>query len=298
MKIIYLSPEKENWFLITWDISNKCNYRCSYCPDILHNGTSGWPEYEQVVAFVDRVNHLLPGKQICFRFSGGEPTYWNRFIELASYIKSKGNYFSFLTNGSRDTNYFEKINQYTDGVILSYHPEYASPQQFIDIANVLTCPVAVNLMLLPTEFEQTVAIASTIFANSKAAIWPKVILDKTIDATNNIIEYSEEQRTVIDNWPYFRKLDDSKIHRGDILLDDTLVTANTILLNNQNNYRGWNCWGGIDMLHVNAFKQVYRSDCKQTKLGTIDNFTLPTDPDVCNKTVCGCLSDLYLRKES
>jgi len=298
MKIVYLNPAKENWYLVTWDLANKCNYRCSYCPDILHNGSSGWPDYGSVIQFIDQLNDKLPGKQICFRFSGGEPTYWNRFLDLAKYIKTKGNYFSFLTNGSRDTKYFEEINQYTDGVILSYHPEYASPQQFIDIANTLTCPVAVNLMLLPGEFDATVSIAKTIFDNSNAAIWPKVILDKTVDVTNDMLSYTPEQKSIIDLWPYFRKLDDSKIHRGDILVDGVVTTANNILLHRLNNYQGSKCWGGVDMLHVNAFKEVYRSDCKQTLLGTIDNFKLPTQPDICNKTVCGCLSDLYLRKES
>lgn len=298
MKITYLSKEKQDWFLVTWDLSNKCNYRCSYCPDILHNGTSGWPKYDQVINFIDRVNALLPNKKICFRFSGGEPTYWNQFLSLAEYIKSKKNYFSFLTNASRDTNYFQTINKYTDGVILSYHPEYANLIKFIEIANSLTCPVAVNLMLLPENFDNTVEIAKEIFENSQAAIWPKVVLDKTVDITNDALVYTQKQKQFIDNWPYFRKLDDSKIHRGAIALDNVEITANDILLKGLNNYTGWKCWGGIDMMHINAFGEVYRADCKQTKIGTIDNFDLPTTPDICKRSVCSCLSDLYLRKES
>jgi organic radical activating enzyme len=298
MKITYLSQEKQNWFLVTWDLANKCNYRCSYCPDILHNGTSGWPDYKQVINFIDRINELLPNKKICFRFSGGEPTYWNMFVHIAEYIKLKKNYFSFLTNASRDIEYFKNINKFTDGVILSYHPEYAKTSKFIDIANSLDCPVAVNLMLLPENFDHTVSIAKEIFENSKAAIWPKVILDKTIDATNTTLVYTIEQKQLIDSWPYFRKLDDFKIHRGDILLDGIKVTANDLLLKELNRYTGWNCWGGIDMLHVNAFREVYRSDCKQNKIGTIDNFILPSEPDICTKVSCSCLSDLYLRKES
>lgn len=299
MKITYADLEKENWFLITWDLSNKCNYRCSYCPEILHNGSSGWPELADAIQFIDRVNQKV-NKKICFRFSGGEPTYWSKFLELAAYITSKGNYFSFLTNGSRDIGYFRKIDQYADGVMLSYHPEYAKVSHFISISNALHCPVVVNLMLIPENFTDTVKIAQEIFENSNAAIWPKVILDKTSDTsiTNTTIKYTDEQMSIITNWPYFRNIDDSKIHRGNLVLDNSPMPINTILLEDKNRYNGWQCWGGIDMIHVNAWGNVYRSDCKQALLGTLNDFELPSDPITCTKLICGCLSDLYLRKES
>jgi organic radical activating enzyme len=298
MKVFYLNPEKEDWYLVTWDISNKCNYRCSYCPDILHNGSSGWPEYESVVSFINTVNNLLPSKKICFRFSGGEPTYWNRFLDLAHHIKSKNNYFTFLTNGSRDTDYFKKINSLSDGVIFSYHPEYSTVEHFIEVINQLSCPVAVNLMLLPDEFNATVDIAKQLFENTNAAIWPKVILDKTDAVTNESYPYTDEQQNLISNWPYFRSVDDSKIHRGKLMLDANIVDANQLILTNRNSYKGWQCWGGLHSLHVNAFGNVYRSDCKQTLLGTIGDFVLPTSPDICQRECCACLSDIYLRKES
>lgn len=299
MKITYLNPEKENWFLVTWDISNKCNYRCSYCPDFLHDGSSGWPDFEKVTRFVDTLNEQYPDKKICFRFSGGEPTYWKRFDELGKYIKAKGNYFSFLTNGSQTVEYFQNIKDHTDGVIISYHSEFAETQHIIDVANTLSCPVSINLMLVPEKFDTVVGIAKQIYENSNAAIWPKVILTKTGDLglTNEPKTYTEEQQHLIKHWPYFRKLDETKIHRGGIALNDKPITANEIILMGLNKYSGWKCYGGIDSLHVSAWGEVYRSDCKQNKIGHIDDFIRPTEPTVCSKQICGCLSDLYLRKE-
>ena len=52
MKISYANPDKENWFLVSWALSNKCNYRCTYCPDFLHNGSSGQPKWEVVENFI------------------------------------------------------------------------------------------------------------------------------------------------------------------------------------------------------------------------------------------------------
>ena len=102
MKIEYVDKQKENWFLITWDLSNKCNYRCSYCPSMFNDGSSGWPELETVQDFVKNINNQLSYKDICFRISGGEPTYWKHFIDFAKVVKSHNNSFSFLSNGSRD----------------------------------------------------------------------------------------------------------------------------------------------------------------------------------------------------
>ena len=99
MTISYSDHKKENWFLVSWTLSNKCNYKCSYCSDILHNGSTGHPDWAVVSQFIN--NFKIPEKEICFRISGGEPTYWKHFIELAKLIKSHGYTFSFLTNGNK-----------------------------------------------------------------------------------------------------------------------------------------------------------------------------------------------------
>jgi len=297
MKIEYKDSRKNNWFLITWDLSNKCNYRCNYCPSMFHNGSSGWPDIDEVKAFVKKINKLLPEKDICFRISGGEPTYWKHFIEFAECVKSYGNSFSYLTNGSRDTTYFKTINRLTDGVILSYHPEYANKDHFIEISKIIDCPIAVNLMMIPENFNELLSLADYLYVNSKMAIWPKLILDK-INMTNNIAFYSKEQTLKIKNWPYFRKLNDDKIHRGSILLDSNEVSANDLILQGINKYNGWDCWAGLDQINISFEGNIYKADCQVGGIiGTIRDFTLPNIPQVCNKESCNCLSDIYLKRK-
>ena len=91
MKLEYQDPAKKDWFLVSWDLSGKCNYQCSYCPSFLHDGQAGWPEWNTVEYFVQELNRQLPDKKICFRFSGGEPTYWKYFLNLAKLVKQHGN---------------------------------------------------------------------------------------------------------------------------------------------------------------------------------------------------------------
>jgi hypothetical protein len=297
MKLEYKNANKKSWFLITWDLSNKCNYRCSYCPSMFNDGSSGWPDWNDAKNFVKNINEQVSYKDICFRVSGGEPTYWKHFLDLAELVKSYGNSFSFLSNGSRDTNYFEAIRPFTDGIILSYHPEYSSKEHFIDIANVMTCPVAVNLMLTPDNFNEMVGIAEHLYSNSLMAVWPKVVLDKQT-MSNEVAVYTEDQKEKIKNWPYFRKLNDTKIHRGELLLDGNTVNANDLILQGSNKHTGWTCWSGVDQINVSFEGNIYRADCQVGgSIGNIQNFALPRLPQICNKTSCNCLSDIYIRKE-
>lgn len=297
MRLEYKDNSKKDWFLVTWDLSGKCNYRCSYCPSFLHDGKAGWPDYETVLSFVDTIATLKQDKKVCYRFSGGEPTYWKHFTDLIKYIKGKGHYVSLLTNSSRDIDYFSDINEYVDGMIMSYHPEYSDPEHFINISKVMDCPIAVNLMLLPDSFDNTVNIAKQLYDNSKLAIWPKVIHDKSESMTNDVAGYTDEQSNFIKQWPYFRKLDDSKIHRGELLLDGTVVSANDLIMNGLNKHKGWTCYSGVDQINVSIEGLVYKADCQVGgSIGSISNFTLPTEPQICNKDSCTCLSDIYIRK--
>lgn len=300
MKLLYKDPSKENWFLVSWTLSNKCNYKCSYCPDELHNGSTGHADWKRVEKFID--NFTIPKKDICYRISGGEPTYWKHFIDMAQLIKSKNATFTFLTNGSQSIDYYKKISRYTDGLIISYHPQYANIDHFIKIAEVMNCPVFVNLMMVPDKFDSMINIAENLFnGNENINIWPKVVLDKSSNVgfiTNKVLGYTDEQKEKIANWKFFRKVNDANLHRGSLLLDDKDITANDLILKNLNQYKGWKCWAGLDMINIDMWGDIYRADCQQGgKIGTLDNYELPTQPLICGANKCACLSDIYLRKE-
>lgn len=295
--ISYEDTNKENWFLVSWTLSNKCNYRCSYCPDHLHNGSTGQPRWDTVERFI---REFKVDKDICYRISGGEPTYWKHFIDMAKLVKESGHTFSFMTNGSQSTEYYKSISEYTDGMIISYHPEYADVEHIIGIANNVSCPIALNLMMVKDNFDDLYNTATYIYNNTeRLAIWPKVILDKSDpdNITNEPSDYTESQLETIKNWPYFRKLDDSKLHRGNILLDNIKIDANQLILKGLNRHKHWNCYGGLDMINIDMWGNMYRSDCKNGgPLGNIERYGLPIIPIRCEMDTCNCLSDIYLRK--
>ena len=263
MKLTYKDPAKNNWFLVSWTLSNKCNYRCEYCPDILHNGSTGQPQWSTVKRFVQNFN--LKDKKICYRLSGGEPTYWKHFIDLAELVKEEGHKFTFVSNGSQSPEYFKKIAPYTDGMMLSYHKAYANPEHFIKIINESKIETVINMMLLPSDFEEIFALAEKIYSSTaRASIVPKVIVDKTSseNITNEVMTYTEAQKQLIKDWPFSRKVNDEELHRGAMMLNDEVVNANDLILQDKNKFSGWNCWAGLHGVNIDMWGNMYRADCQ------------------------------------
>jgi len=298
MKLEYGDKSTENWFLVSWTLSNKCNYRCEYCPDILHDGSTGQPKWETVKHFVE---NLKVDKDVCFRLSGGEPTYWKHFKDLAKLVKSCGHNFTYVTNASQSVEYFKEINEYTDGVFLSYHSTYADTQHFIDVCKVLDCPKVVAVMLLPERFDEMYAVAERIHRETDALVEPKVIVDKVNDEhpTNRVYEYTEEQKQKIKSWPFARNMPYQGIHRGPLMYDEQYIDANKLILEGKNRFSGWKCWAGVDGINIDMWGNMYRADCQfGGAIGNLERYKLPKDPIVCGKNICSCLSDIYIRKET
>ena len=42
----------ENFYL-QWSLGNTCNWSCEYCPTVLHAGDRYWPEYNNVISFLN-----------------------------------------------------------------------------------------------------------------------------------------------------------------------------------------------------------------------------------------------------
>ena len=299
MKLTYKDPAKNNWFLVSWTLSNKCNYRCEYCPDILHNGSTGQPQWSTVKRFVQNFN--LKDKKICYRLSGGEPTYWKHFIDLAELVKEEGHKFTFVSNGSQSPEYFKKIAPYTDGMMLSYHKAYANPEHFIKIINESKIETVINMMILPSDFEEIFALAEKIYSSTaRASIVPKVIVDKTSseNITNEVMTYTEAQKQLIKDWPFSRKVNDEELHRGAMMLTDEVVNANDLILQDKNKFSGWNCWAGLHGVNIDMWGNMYRADCQfGGAIGNLERYKLPKEKILCGKERCSCLSDIFIRKE-
>ena len=66
--------------MITLEISNKCNYACSYCPPDIHNGTHDWLDLDACMRFFKELS--LTHERVYINLTGGEPTMWPRLQEF------------------------------------------------------------------------------------------------------------------------------------------------------------------------------------------------------------------------
>lgn len=73
--------------------------------------------------------------------------------------------------------------------------------------------------------------------------------------------------------------------------------VNDITVRQENSYKGWMCWAGVESLMIDAKGDVYIATCRAKKLGNIyTDFEMPTEPTVCSKTWCACAADLNTSK--
>src|SRR5947207_9732272 len=135
LTIDHLHPEHGRTVLINWTLGNKCNYFCSYCPAELHSGSSGWPQFEPLLSFCDRLiaHYREVRRALRFQFTGGEPTLYRHFPDLVKHLKHEGCEVSLISNGSRRLNWWKEVCPSLDGVVLTHHIEFADFSRFAEV---------------------------------------------------------------------------------------------------------------------------------------------------------------------
>ena len=128
-----LSFSKE-FVVVNWCLGNTCNYSCTYCPDYLHDGSSGWLNYEDVEIFCERVINHYGDKKIYFEFTGGEVTMWKDFPKIISYLKDNDVNVGLISNGSRTLRWWKENYKNIDHVSLSYHSDFADDKHYLKVA--------------------------------------------------------------------------------------------------------------------------------------------------------------------
>jgi len=74
--------------------------------------------------------------------------------------------------------------------------------------------------------------------------------------------------------------------------------VNDLLAEEENKFKGWLCWAGIQNITILNDGTVVRAICRVGgSLGSIyTGFTMPTEPIICTKEKCTCAADIQLSK--
>lgn len=109
--------DRNDWpFTVSWSITGRCPYRCSYCYERDSPKRSIEPDLMTLISAIPRIkkaldNPLKKNKQLRIRLFGGEPTSHKSFIPLLYELRSHfpNASFSCLSNAYRPLSFMEKV---------------------------------------------------------------------------------------------------------------------------------------------------------------------------------------------
>ncbi|MBY0383696.1 hypothetical protein K2X05_00940, partial [bacterium] len=162
-KVINSKTFENPLLFVNWNLGNQCTYKCSYCAKECHDGSFPWPTVEESFKVVDTLDSIYKKnykkETIYFELLGGEVTLWKGFETLIQYINKTKNKVMLVTNGVKTIDWWKKNCLNFEHVTLSFHPEFADPVHFANVAKLLhrfRVSVSILLLMHPKNWEKCV----------------------------------------------------------------------------------------------------------------------------------------------
>lgn len=303
--IEHASPARAGIVYVDWELGNVCNYRCSYCPESLHDGTRPWMSAGAVERTARGIvaHAAASGRRAHFQLTGGEPTLFPSLQDLLVALREAGASASLISNGSRPVSWWDVTVRSLESVTLSHHIEHADFERFVAVAEHVSAAVRthVNVTMLPERFDECFRRAERLReACPRASLWLKPLRPSFGAA---LAPYSPAQRELLarasELFPEPVGAPPNGV-RGDmrVIYDDgssAMASPNDLLLGGANRFRGWLCRAGVELLAIDSRGQIFRGRCQQGgRIGNVgvEPLVLPTEPVICEADVCQCYSDL------
>lgn len=306
---------------VMWSIHNKCNYQCSYCPPALNSGNFSGLKLENLKGFIDRIEkhyaEKLGFKNILFSFTGGEPTLWPDFREFIKYIEHKGFRLGLTTNASVGLNYWNQISTYFDYICLSFHPESADVDSFLKTFEYLhnadkTVIPSVRVMMHPDQklWNKSIELVDKLKKYSNWTYECVHILDD-YGMESNKIDYKDSKKVEFLEQNAFNSQfkDNSTITEPSVKFNYKItyknneiekLDENKLINDGSANFRGWNCFIGLEQLYIHSNGLIKRAGCNVGPwLGTIaeyESINFPERPIKCQRDNCFCPTDIRISK--
>jgi MoaA/NifB/PqqE/SkfB family radical SAM enzyme len=259
--------------------------------------------------FISKIKDHHYNKNIYFEFTGGEVTMYRHFAEICQFCTELDIKVGLISNGSRTLRYWGENKQFFDHVCLSFHPEFADEEHFINVVKILNNDVRthVNIMMSPEKFDFCYAVANKVknLGNISMALQPLIH-----NFGDTLYDYNEFQKKIFDKQhelitkhiKFTRSFD---YYRGAMRMvnengESVVSSAHRFISEKTNDWSGWKCYAGVEQLIVDMDGTIHRGWCKMGgAIGRIDdeNLILPSDPIVCTKTMCHCNFDIMSTKE-
>jgi organic radical activating enzyme len=306
-------PAYADYFVVNWCFFTLCNFKCSYCPEVLHDGKYRGLPIDVVKKFCKALIESKSDKKFFFEFTGGEVTYYKDFIPLFEFLKSLGAETGLISNGSRDIKYWEAHKHLIDHICLSFHPEGGDMDHFFEVVKILNevTTVHVNIMMLPSQFKELHAFSEKIAAQVEGV---SVALQALFEGmSGKIFEYTAEEKLILDtqNLPWRKDLKffpkpgkRKNVYRGEMLQVSSdgkqeKVNPPELIAKGENNWFGWDCHIGVENLVIDYKGSIRRGWCNVGGIiGNVndESFAIPEKPVRCTSMNCFCGFDIMATK--
>jgi len=321
-KPIEIIPYSYPWVSIMWQVSNWCNYRCTYCNDFNHGGDYKNNDEENIKKSLDNISKLIEVyknngyNHFKILITGGEPTFWKGLIPVIKKIKNlisnEGNFISINTNLSRNINWWGDNYNLFDEVIASYHPgitncdDYVKKFQFLQ--NKIEC--VSRIMMKSKYFDECINIGNIIKNTCDNYYIEYSPVLSTL--SNNVHEYQYVDSKELDffktypltekKWKSLKRT--SKHTKSKIITSDNKskdLNINETIGNKLNTFYNWNC-NIFENLYIQPNGDIQQSTCGQgNNCGNIFS-NIDTQQifrtTVCKNNFCHCGADIHNSKSS
>jgi len=306
MKVNSVTSNAPDTIIISWVISTRCNFKCSYCPPFLHDNTYFPVKLDAIVPFFKK---YISDRPTFFDITGGEPTLWKELPEFIKRMNAKNLIFGINSNGSMPLSWWKNLISITGPqlrVNLSFHPEEGDSQHYLNIFRYLSvnCYAYGFIATPPGEyFDVSLALYNQILNENLDADYGLRILRPQLSpaATTSLDGYTKEQ---IKKIKYSgRPNSKSKLPAfcpTKVLINEKEISWSQTLVELSNNrFSGLQCLAGKNRIVVLQNGDVWGCFAMVgNKLGNIHTSQPLIIPDVliCDKATCCCKVDAMVTK--
>jgi MoaA/NifB/PqqE/SkfB family radical SAM enzyme len=255
-------------------------------------------------------------KKIVINLTGGEPTLWPDLSKFVRYFYEKYDCkFSLITNGSRTLSWWNQYAQYFDRITISVHHQSCDVEHIIRVADATYKQhVIVEAQVLMDPYDWTKCLG--LVNDLKASKYKWMIAVKEILVNDKLIYNSEQKQylsqTVKRKPGFFYHLFNNKLdNKKFTVTHDTghveKISYNTIIVNDWNHFKGWECNLGIDSIFIDYTGKI-SGTCGEFLYG-LDSYYNLHDLDfsnkfkpaiqsvICTKEGCYCSPEVNLKKK-
>ena len=133
--IVEIVNKTSSTLSVMWVIGTRCNFACSYCPDVWHDKTSPHKTLNELQQAWFKLMKTLGKikKKISLTVLGGEPTMNPNLIPFLQWIRKDFNplnvIISVITNGTATVEYYQTLIEHAD-IGFSTHSEFMNEAKF------------------------------------------------------------------------------------------------------------------------------------------------------------------------